>query len=141
MAVRRHIGSHVARYFSVLAPASWTKSGTTRVTVRTGGSYEVYLCVGNDRVPLTCEQAWALYAALGQALTETSGTAPQWLTDQCPRLVPGAVGSADQPGVVAGGRSTDDAGRISDVNLARTFAVYEDEGRNIQARRGDTDDL
>jgi len=71
-----------ARYFTVTAPSQWTKSGTTRVTVRTGGAYEVYLCIGNQRVPASAEQAWALHAALGAALTATFGPTPAWLAEQ-----------------------------------------------------------
>jgi hypothetical protein len=68
-----------ARYFTVAAPASWTKSGTTRVTVRTGGAYPVYLCIGNQRVPVGTDQAWALLAALAQAMPASYGPAPAWL--------------------------------------------------------------
>ncbi|MEU8104500.1 hypothetical protein AB0C18_12350 [Nonomuraea muscovyensis] len=71
-----------ARYFTVTAPAPWNKSGTSRITVRLGGSYEAYLCVGNERVPLSTDQAWALWVALGNALTTVHGSAPEWAADQ-----------------------------------------------------------
>ncbi|MFC3983200.1 hypothetical protein [Streptosporangium jomthongense] len=70
------------RYFSVLAPAPWNKSGTTRVTVRTGGSYAVYLCVGNARLGLNADEAWALWTAMGTALATTFGPIPDWATQQ-----------------------------------------------------------
>ncbi|MEV8635847.1 hypothetical protein AB0395_29745 [Streptosporangium sp. NPDC051023] len=69
------------RYFSVIAPASWNKSGTTKVTVRTGGAYSVYLCVGNQRLGLNTDEAWALWVAMSNALT-TFGPAPDWATEQ-----------------------------------------------------------
>ena len=68
-----------SRYFTTLAPTPWTRSGTSRVTVRTGGAYDVYLCVGNKRVPVSTNQAWALLAALHQALPASFGPAPAWL--------------------------------------------------------------
>ncbi|MBN6052698.1 hypothetical protein JYK22_12240, partial [Nonomuraea sp. RK-328] len=71
-----------ARYFSVIAPAPWNKAGQARITVRTGGSYEVYLCVGNQRVPLTKAEAWASWVALGNALNATFGPTPEWAADQ-----------------------------------------------------------
>lgn len=71
-----------ARYFSVTAPAPWNKSGEARITVRTGGSYEVYLCVGNQRMPLGKTEAWALWVALGNALTASFGPAPEWAARQ-----------------------------------------------------------
>ncbi|GAA3194537.1 hypothetical protein [Nonomuraea roseoviolacea] len=71
-----------ARYFSVISPAPWNKSGQARITVRTGGSYEVYLCVGNQRVPLTEAEAWASWVALGNALSASFGPVPEWAADQ-----------------------------------------------------------
>jgi hypothetical protein len=70
------------RYFSITAPAPWNKSGTTKVTVRTGGSYPVYLCVGSQRLGMSADEAWALWYALGNALAATFGPAPTWATDQ-----------------------------------------------------------
>ncbi|MFI9558632.1 hypothetical protein [Nonomuraea endophytica] len=70
------------RYFSVTAPAPWNKSGTAKITVRTGGSYAVYLCVGNERVGLTTDEGWALWVALGNGLSATYGPAPEWATGQ-----------------------------------------------------------
>ncbi|MEV4182461.1 hypothetical protein AB0J28_13590 [Streptosporangium canum] len=70
------------RYFSVIAPAPWNKSGTTKVTVRTGGVCEVYVCVGNSRAAMSADEAWALLAALGNALRATCGDAPVWATEQ-----------------------------------------------------------
>ncbi|MGA4993865.1 hypothetical protein [Nonomuraea bangladeshensis] len=68
------------RYFSVTAPAAWNDSGTTKVTVRTGGRCEVYLCVGNGRMAITQDQAWALWLALRTALAESFGPMPDWAT-------------------------------------------------------------
>jgi hypothetical protein len=76
----------LARYVSVRAPASWTTSGTTRVTVRTGGTYDVYLCVGNDRVPVSTDQAWALLAALSEAMPASFGATPGWLPRTNPEV-------------------------------------------------------
>lgn len=70
------------RYFSVIAPAPWNKSGKARITVRTGGAYEVYLCVGNDRSGMSADEAWALWTALGNALPAAFGPAPEWATSQ-----------------------------------------------------------
>ncbi|MEU1731350.1 hypothetical protein [Streptosporangium sp. NPDC020145] len=70
------------RYFSVLAPAPWNKSGKTRVTVRTGGSYAVYVCVGNARLGLNADEAWALWAAMSTALATTFGPIPDWAAQQ-----------------------------------------------------------
>ena len=72
----------LARYFTVIAPAPWNKSGKAKVTVRTGGAYEVYLCVGNDRMGLKADEAWALWVALGNALPTTFGTVPDWAASQ-----------------------------------------------------------
>ncbi|GHH63683.1 hypothetical protein GCM10017673_05040 [Streptosporangium violaceochromogenes] len=69
-------------YFSVTAPAPWNKSGQTKVTVRTGGAYQVYVCVGNDRHGMTENEAWALWVALGNALHATCGPAPAWADEQ-----------------------------------------------------------
>ncbi|MEV6864060.1 hypothetical protein AB0M44_24015 [Streptosporangium subroseum] len=71
-----------ARYFTVIAPAPWNKSGKARITVRTGGSYPVYLCVGNDRSGMSADEAWALWVALSNALPATFGPAPDWATSQ-----------------------------------------------------------
>ncbi|MEV6985008.1 hypothetical protein AB0M95_27635 [Sphaerisporangium sp. NPDC051017] len=71
-----------ARYFSVTAPASWNKSGKATITVRTGGAYPVYLCVGNQRMGLNEIEAWALLVALSNALPATFGPAPDWATSQ-----------------------------------------------------------
>ncbi|MEV7907742.1 hypothetical protein [Streptomyces anulatus] len=73
---------NLPRYFSVIAPAPWNKSGKTKVTVRTGGAYQVYLCVGNDRSGMTEGEAWALWVALGNALHATYGDTPAWATEQ-----------------------------------------------------------
>ncbi|MEU4226003.1 hypothetical protein AB0F17_17040 [Nonomuraea sp. NPDC026600] len=70
------------RYFSVTAPAPWNKSGTTRITVRTGGAYQVYACVGNSRAGMSADEAWALWVALGNALAASFGPAPDWATTQ-----------------------------------------------------------
>ena len=75
-----------ARYFTKLAPSPWTKSGTTRVTVRTGGAYDVYLCIGNKRVPLSTDQAWALLAALADAMPASFGPAPGWAQTLSPSI-------------------------------------------------------
>ncbi|MFC7382808.1 hypothetical protein [Sphaerisporangium rhizosphaerae] len=71
-----------AGYFSVTAPASWNKSGKATITIRTGGAYPVYLCVGNQRTGLNEAEAWALWVALGNALPATFGPAPTWATSQ-----------------------------------------------------------
>ncbi|WP_182875647.1 hypothetical protein [Microbispora sp. H10670] len=70
------------RYFSVSSPAPHNKSGTARITVRIGGAYPAYLCVGNGRVPLTTDEAWAVWVALGNALTTVHGPAPAWAAEQ-----------------------------------------------------------
>ncbi|MFI6498719.1 hypothetical protein [Nonomuraea typhae] len=70
------------RHFSVIAPDAYNKSGTSTVTVRLGGSYPVYLCVGHDRIPMSTDQGWALWVALGNALTAVHGPAPEWAAAQ-----------------------------------------------------------
>ncbi|GAA2870566.1 hypothetical protein GCM10010517_30800 [Streptosporangium fragile] len=70
------------RYFSVIAPAPWNTSGKAKITVRTGGACEVYVCVGNHRAAMSAEEAWALWVALGTALPATFGPAPEWATSQ-----------------------------------------------------------
>ncbi|TDD17862.1 hypothetical protein [Nonomuraea diastatica] len=70
------------RYFTVTAPAPWNKSGIARITVRTGGSYPVYLCIGNQRAGMSADEAWALWVALGNALAASFGPAPDWATTQ-----------------------------------------------------------
>jgi hypothetical protein len=70
------------RYFTVTAPAPWNKSGTARITVRTGGAYPVYLCVGNQRAGMSADEAWALWVALGNALAASFAPAPDWATTQ-----------------------------------------------------------
>ncbi|MEO3799976.1 hypothetical protein [Nonomuraea sp. B1E8] len=70
------------RYFTVTAPAPCNKSGTARITVRTGGSYPVYLCVGNNRAGMSADEAWALWVALGNALAASFGPAPDWAATQ-----------------------------------------------------------
>lgn len=71
-----------ARYFTVTAPAPWNKSGKAKITVRTGGAYDVYACVGNQRAGMTCDEAWALWVALGNALSADGGQAPDWAVSQ-----------------------------------------------------------
>lgn len=70
------------RYYSVEAPHRGNRSGKSRVTVRTGGAYAVYVCVGTDRVSMTSGQGWALWAALGTALRDSFGEPPEWLAEQ-----------------------------------------------------------
>ena len=83
-----------ARYFTVTAPAPWNKSGKARITVRTGGSYPVYLCVGNHRAGMSTDEAWALWVALGNALAAVHGPTPEWAATQSqPRCV--ECGTAD----------------------------------------------
>lgn len=70
------------RYYTVSAPAPWNKSGTARLTARTD-AYEVRLSAGNQRMRLNkTHQAWGLWVALGNALTSTFGSPPQWAADQ-----------------------------------------------------------
>lgn len=66
------------RYFRAQFPAPWNKSGRATVTVRVGGPYDAYLCVGYERLPLRRDEAWALYAALAAALPEAFGERPAW---------------------------------------------------------------
>ncbi|MEU6997205.1 hypothetical protein [Nonomuraea sp. NPDC046570] len=70
------------RYFTVTAPAPWNKSGKAKITVRTGGAYDMYACVGNNRAGMSTDEAWALCVALGNALTVSFGPAPDWATTQ-----------------------------------------------------------
>lgn len=68
-------------YYRAMIPrpvASWNRSGQATVTVRVGGAYEVYLCVGYQRYVLRAEEAWALLAALRTALPAEFGAAPSW---------------------------------------------------------------
>jgi hypothetical protein len=73
------------RYFSTRAPCPWNKSGTAKLTVRTGGPCEVYLCADNSRMALSADQAWALWIAMGNALHATYGPAPDWADRQTDR--------------------------------------------------------
>ncbi|WP_432924275.1 hypothetical protein ACQPZZ_29055 [Microbispora sp. CA-135349] len=86
------------RYFSVSAPAPHNKSGTARITVRIGGAYPAYLCVGNGRVPLTTDEAWAVWVALGNALTSVHGPAPAWAAEQIQLTSAEVEPSAHGPG-------------------------------------------
>ncbi|GAA0949187.1 hypothetical protein [Nonomuraea longicatena] len=70
-----------ARYHSVTAPSPVNKSGKATITARAGGAYEMYLCVGSQRIPLTLVEAWAAWVALGNALT-TGGPVPGWAASQ-----------------------------------------------------------
>ncbi|MFI6503713.1 hypothetical protein [Nonomuraea typhae] len=77
----------------MITPDPHNKSGTSTVTVRLGGSYPVYLCVGNDRIPMSLDKGWALWVALGNALSAVHGRAPEWAAAQI-RPQPGeAAGS------------------------------------------------
>lgn len=73
---------HRPRYFRSRFPAPWNKSGRATVTVRVGGDFEVYACVGYDRVPMRRDEAWALLAALEAALPATFGERPAWTHDR-----------------------------------------------------------
>lgn len=114
------------RYFSVTAPAPWNKSGKATITVRIGGAYPVYLCVGNQRIPLNESEAWGLRVALGNALPATFGPAPAWATGQSTLSDPGqgqAVFDA-APGTDWDTRFT--AGLLADVR-----AVLESHGYRL----------
>lgn len=69
---------YAPRYYRTRLPAAWTRSGQATVTVRVGGAYEVYLCIGYQRIPLRADEAWALLAALKTALPAEFGAAPEW---------------------------------------------------------------
>lgn len=66
-------------YRARIPSAGWTRTGKAAVTVRVGGTYEVYLCVGQWRVPLRVEEAWGVLAALQAAMPAEYGAAPGWL--------------------------------------------------------------
>lgn len=66
------------RYFRSRFAAAWNKSGRATVTVRVGGPYDAYVCVGYDRLPLRRDEAWALLAALEAALPVGFGERPAW---------------------------------------------------------------
>ncbi|MPZ67853.1 MAG: hypothetical protein GEU83_21015 [Pseudonocardiaceae bacterium] len=74
-------------YYRTRYPAAWTKSGRATVTVRVGGTYEVYLCIGHLRVPLRTDEAWALLTALGAAMPAEYGAAPAWTDEPVAREV------------------------------------------------------
>lgn len=65
-------------YFRSRFPAPWRRSCRATVTVRVGGAFDVYLCVGYDRMPLRRDEAWALLAALEAALPAGFGERPAW---------------------------------------------------------------
>lgn len=65
-------------YRATIRDADWTRTGKATVTVRVGGSYEVYLCIGWQRIPIRADEAWALLAALRVALPTEFGDAPSW---------------------------------------------------------------
>jgi hypothetical protein len=65
-------------YRARIPDARWTSTGKAIVTVRVGGAYEVYACVGQWRVPLRVDEAWALLAALQAAMPSEHGAAPGW---------------------------------------------------------------
>ncbi|MQA06905.1 MAG: hypothetical protein GEV07_30840 [Streptosporangiales bacterium] len=66
-------------YYRARIPrASWTRTGKATVTVRVGGTYEVYLCVGQWRIPLHAAEAWGVLAALETAMPSEFGAAPEW---------------------------------------------------------------
>lgn len=70
---------HAPVYFRAhVTNAPWTRSGAATVTVRVGGAYEVYLCVGQWRIPLRAEEAWGVLAALEAAMHGEFGAAPGW---------------------------------------------------------------
>lgn len=65
-------------YRARIPAASWTRSGKATVTVRVGGTYEVYVCVGQWRIPLHVTEAWGVLAALQAAMPSECGAAPEW---------------------------------------------------------------
>lgn len=68
-------------YRATIPTAPWNRSGKATVTVRVGGSYEVYLCIGYDRIALRADEGWALLTVLSTALPAEFGAAPAWTDD------------------------------------------------------------
>lgn len=115
----------VSAYYSAEAPDPSLKSGKSTVTVRMGGRYEVYACVGKDRVPMRTTQAWALWVALGNALAAEAGPIPDWAAVQITHRIGKAAGPAPEITLAA---HTAGGGGAPDCAACRDLGTVTAEG-------------